>query len=44
MRRTLAMDGSPFRSRARHVLASNGRLHGQMLQVIQEFEAARSRT
>jgi hypothetical protein len=28
------MDGSPFSSRGRHVLATNGRLHDAMLDVI----------
>jgi myo-inositol-1(or 4)-monophosphatase len=35
--RVSAMDGSPFSSRGRHVLASNTHLHDQMLDVIREF-------
>lgn len=34
--------GQPFRSRGGHVLASNGRLHNQMLDVIQQFMASRA--
>ena len=37
------MDGGPFNCRAGHVVASNGRLHADMLRVIAEFEADRSR-
>jgi myo-inositol-1(or 4)-monophosphatase len=36
------MDGSPFASRGRHVLASNGRLHDEMLHVIREFRTRRA--
>lgn len=35
------MDGSPFQSRCGDVLASNGRLHEAMLQVIRDFRARR---
>jgi myo-inositol-1(or 4)-monophosphatase len=31
------MDGAPFNSRARHVLATNARIHHAMLDVIREF-------
>jgi len=38
------MDGAPFRSRAGSVLASNGRIHGQMLETIGEvLDQSRSR-
>jgi myo-inositol-1(or 4)-monophosphatase len=33
-------DGSPFRSRGRHVLATSRRLHPQMLSVIEAFRAS----
>jgi myo-inositol-1(or 4)-monophosphatase len=36
-----AMDGSAFRSRGGHVLASNGRIHAAMLDVITAFRAKR---
>jgi myo-inositol-1(or 4)-monophosphatase len=36
-----AMDGAPFRSRGGNVLASNGRLHDAMLEVIARFRATR---
>ena len=35
--RITGMDGSPFDPAAAHLLASNGRLHDQMLAVIREF-------
>ena len=34
--------GEPFTSRGRHVLASNGHLHGAMLEVIREDAARRA--
>lgn len=34
-----AMDGSPFRSRGGHVLASNGHIHAAMLDVIAAFRS-----
>ncbi len=37
-----AMDGSPFRSRGGNVLASNGRIHNAMLDVIAAFRTARA--
>jgi myo-inositol-1(or 4)-monophosphatase len=36
--RVTATDGTPFRSRRGNVLASNGRLHAQMLLAIAEFK------
>lgn len=36
--------GMPFRSRAGSVLATNGRIHDLMLEVIEEYAAARSRS
>jgi myo-inositol-1(or 4)-monophosphatase len=35
-----AMDGSPFASRGGNVVASNGRIHRAMLDVIREFRSA----
>jgi myo-inositol-1(or 4)-monophosphatase len=35
------MDGSPFNSRARHVLATNAAIHQPMLDVIHEFDRRR---
>jgi len=35
------MDGKPFSSRDRNVLASNGRLHAEMVDVIREFHESR---
>jgi hypothetical protein len=32
------MAGEPFSSRGRHVLASNGLLHEQMLQIVRDFQ------
>jgi len=40
--RVTGMDGSPFDSAAAHLVASNGRLHEEMLTVIQEFRAGRA--
>lgn len=37
------MDGGPFSARAEHILATNGRIHGEMLGIIARFRAARSR-
>lgn len=37
------MDGSPFDAPAAHLVASNGRVHEQMLAVIAEFRANRAR-
>jgi myo-inositol-1(or 4)-monophosphatase len=37
------MDGSPFRPMAAHLLASNGTLHDQMLEVISDFRVDRAR-
>jgi myo-inositol-1(or 4)-monophosphatase len=36
------MDGSPFASRGRHVLATNGPLHDEMLDVIRQFRRRRA--
>jgi myo-inositol-1(or 4)-monophosphatase len=36
------MDGAPFASRGGHVLATNGRLHGAMLDVIRAFRGGRA--
>src|SRR3989442_1861016 len=35
--RVTSMDGAPFTSRGRHVLATNGELHDAMLEVIRAF-------
>ena len=40
--RVTSTNGTPFTSRGRHVLATNGRLHDQMLNVIRSFNSARS--
>ena len=40
--RVTRTDGSPFVSRAGEVVASNGRIHDQMLNVIKPFRAARA--
>jgi myo-inositol-1(or 4)-monophosphatase len=40
--RVTMMDGEPFSSRGRHVLASNSLLHQPMLEVIAEFTRSRS--
>ena len=40
--RVTGTDGQPFASRGGHVLASNGRIHDDMLAVIGEFRASRS--
>jgi myo-inositol-1(or 4)-monophosphatase len=37
--RVTAMTGAPYRSREGSVLATNGLIHGQMLEVIRQFEA-----
>jgi myo-inositol-1(or 4)-monophosphatase len=37
-----SLDGSPFSSRGGHVLASNGRIHDSMLEVIEGFRATRA--
>jgi myo-inositol-1(or 4)-monophosphatase len=37
------MDGSPFDPAAAHLIASNGRVHDQLLAVIREFRADRAR-
>jgi myo-inositol-1(or 4)-monophosphatase len=39
--RVTNMDGSPFSSRVGHVLATNGHLHGVMLDVIHQFRRDR---
>jgi hypothetical protein len=36
------VNGAPFASRAGHVLASNGRIHQPMLDVIAAFRAGRA--
>jgi len=41
--RVTGMDGTPFDSAAAHLVASNGRVHDQMLTVIREFRAGRAR-
>ena len=41
--RVTGMDGSPFDSVAGHLVASNGGVHDQMLDVIRTFEAERTR-
>lgn len=41
--RITGMDGSTFDPAAGHLVASNGRVHDQMLAVIQEVRSARSR-
>jgi myo-inositol-1(or 4)-monophosphatase len=40
--RVSGMDGSPFDGAAAHLVASNGRIHEQMLAVIREFRAGRA--
>jgi myo-inositol-1(or 4)-monophosphatase len=40
--RVSGMDGSPFASRSGHVLATNGHVHDDMLEVIGEFRARRA--
>ncbi len=40
--RVTNMDGTPFTSRGRHVLATNGLLHAAMLDVIGEFRGGRA--
>jgi myo-inositol-1(or 4)-monophosphatase len=39
--RVTGMDGSPFDPAAAHLIASNGRVHQEMLDVIQEFRSTR---
>ena len=41
--RVTGMDGSVFDPVAAHIIASNGRVHGEMLDVVREFQAQRSR-
>ncbi len=41
--RVTGMDGSPFDVAAAHLVASDGRLHDEMLTVIREFRAVRAR-
>ncbi len=41
--RVTNMEGAPFTSRGRHVLATNGVIHEAMLAVIEEFQQARLR-
>ena len=41
--RMTGVDGSPFDSAAAHLVASNGLVHDQILAVIREFRAGRSR-
>jgi myo-inositol-1(or 4)-monophosphatase len=40
--RVTGMDGSPFASRGGHVLATNGHLHDDMMEVIRAFRARRA--
>ena len=40
--RVTNMDGTPFGSRRRHVLASNALLHDQMLEIIRRFRGGRA--
>jgi len=40
--RVSSMDGTPFTSRGRQVLASNGAIHDAMLEIIREFHARRA--
>lgn len=40
--RVTGMDGSPFNAAAAHLVASNGRVHEEMLTVIREFRAGRA--
>ena len=42
--RVTAIDGSPFSSRGGNVLASNGRVHGQMQSAIADFRRSRKGT
>jgi len=41
--RVTGMDGSPFDAAAAHLVASNGRVHEEVLTVIREFRAGRAR-
>jgi myo-inositol-1(or 4)-monophosphatase len=40
--RITGMDGSPFDPAAAHLIASNGRIHDEMIGVIRDFRAGRS--
>ena len=40
--RVTGIDGSPFDAAAAHLVASNGRLHDEMLAVIRECRAGRA--
>lgn len=40
--RVTGMDGSPFDPAAAHLVASNGHVHEQMLEVIRDFRASRT--
>lgn len=42
--RVTGMDGAPFDPGAKHLVASNGRLHDDMVGVIRDFRAGRART
>jgi myo-inositol-1(or 4)-monophosphatase len=41
--RVTGMDDTPFDPAAAHLVASNGRVHDQLLAVIREFRVARAR-
>ena len=41
--RVTGMDGAPFDAAAGHLLASNGRVHEEILAMVREFHAGRSR-
>ena len=41
--RVTGMDGTPFNPEAGHLIASNGRVHDEMLDVIRTFRAGRAR-
>jgi myo-inositol-1(or 4)-monophosphatase len=41
--RMTGIDGSPFDASAGHLIASNGRVHDDMLAVVREFRAGRAR-
>ena len=41
--RMTGIDGSPFDTSAGHLIASNGRVHDDMLAVVREFRAGRAR-
>jgi myo-inositol-1(or 4)-monophosphatase len=40
--RVTGMDGTPFSAVAAHLVASNGHVHDQMLEVIRDFRHSRS--